>query len=214
MHDTVAKIHKQIQQGDLVSDFARLFSQRLQEEGGVARALAEPLADHVQILYREGFRWVAMAEQLASLAEGEAAEPLLGELLFAARQIRTVVADVVPFLERVEDTLSERDEVTHRESGYEREVAPFSRLDSTRRFRDFLGGRDEFSGTAVSEGAQAEADLLKIVYMGNRIEAGVPKPGDLYALVMELLLDCRRHLQTAFDEDSAFLAALRKAVGE
>ncbi len=210
MHETVTKIRKLLREGEPLENFAELFSQRLQE-GGLSRALSDPLADHVQIFYNEAFRWARTADRLASGAEGEALASLLAQLHFSSRHIHRILNEVLPFLERAEDNLSEREEITHRESGYEREVAPFSRLDSTQAFRDFLTGRPEFTGHMVSEGAQAESDLLKMVYVGVRAEQGITKPADLYALVVEMVLDGRRHLMPSFAEESEFMAALDKA---
>ena len=213
MHETVTKIRKQLREGEPLENFAELFSQRLQE-GGLSRALSEPLADHVQVLYHEAFRWARTADRLAAGAEGEALTALLAQLHFSSRHIHAILGEALPFLDRAEDNLSEREEITHRESGYEREVAPFSRLDSTQAFRDFLSGRPEFSGHLVTEGVQADSDLLKVVYVGNRAEQGITKPADLYALVVEMILDGRRHLLPSFAEGSEFMAALAKAAGE
>ncbi len=210
MHETVAKIRKLLREGDPLENFAELFSQRLQE-GGLSRALSDPLAGHAQILYQEAFRWTRTADRLAAGAEGEARSALLAQLHFSSRHVHNILGEVLPFLERAEDNLSEREEITHRESGYEREVAPFSRLDSTQAFRNFLSELPGFSSPLVTEGAQAEADLLKTVYLGSRTEAGISKPADLYALVVELTLDGRRHLLPTFADGSDFMTALGKA---
>ena len=52
---------------------------------------------------------------------------------------------------------------------------------------------------------------MKIVYFKNRLDEGMPKPSDLYAVAAELLLDSRRHLFPNLEEDSPFLTSLRRA---
>jgi hypothetical protein len=52
---------------------------------------------------------------------------------------------------------------------------------------------------------------MKVVYLEGRLQDQTPKPTDLYALVAELLLDCRRHLLSTFDDGSDFMKALREA---
>jgi hypothetical protein len=53
-----------------------------------------------------------------------------------------------------------------------------------------------------------------VVYLEGRLDAeGVPKSGDLYAMVVELLLDARRHLEPAFVDGSPFLTGLKKVAG-
>lgn len=206
MHDTVAKVLKRIRSGPPWENIGELFSARMQS-AGVSRALADPLCGHLELLYLEAFRWV----QLTETAVGEDSATALTELVHSSRHLYLVLQDVIPFLERVEDTLGEREDITHHESSYEREVAPFSRLESTRSFREFLaaipGGGTEVAGL----GAQALADLLKVVHLELRLQDQSPKPGDLYAMVVEVLLDGRRHLLPAFADDSAFLKALKTA---
>lgn len=206
MHDTVAKVLKRIRSGPPWENIGELFSARMQE-AGVSRALADPLSGHLELLYLEAFRWIQLTD--AAIQEDDAAT--LTELVHSCRHLHLVLQDVLPFLERVEDSLGEREDITHHESGYEREVAPFSRLESTRTFREFLaampGGNPEVAGT----GAQAMADLLKVVHLELRIRDESPKPADLYALVVEMLLDGRRHLLSTFADDSKFLAALKTA---
>ncbi len=210
MHETVAKTRKLVLEEEPREDFGDLFSQRLQEEG-LSRALSGPLSSHLQLLYQEVFRWLRLAHELTRLSEGASPASQFGELLFSSRQLRTALENLLPFMERAEDNLSEKEEITHRESGYEREVAPFSRLDSTAAFRDFLASRPEFSTALAGEGAQLEADLLKVAFMELRLREGIQKPGDVYALVAEMLLDGRRHLVPAFEEDADFLQAVKKA---
>ena len=125
----------------------------------------------------------------------------------------TVLEDLIPFLERAEDALGERDEITHRESGYEREVAPFSRLESTQKFRDFLGSLG-FSTDAATAGAQVEADLMKVIYLETRLRRETPKPLDLYAMVTELGLDAERHLLTALKDGAEFMTGLERAAAQ
>lgn len=205
MHDTVVKVLKRIRSGPPWENIGELFSARMQS-AGVSRALADPLCGHLELLYLEAFRWI----QLTETAVGEDSATALTELVHSSRHLYLVLEDVIPFLERVEDSLGEREDITHHESSYEREVAPFSRLESTRSFREFLaaipGGGTEVAGI----GAQALADLLKVVHLELRLQEN-PKPGDLYAMVVEVLLDGRRHLLPAFADDSAFLKALKTA---
>ncbi len=209
MHDTVSKVKNDLLKASPRDGFAEVFSERLQE-AGISRALAEPLSAHAQMLYQEAYNWLQHAEALPGASEGDRGR-LFGELLFSSRHIRTVLANALPFLERAEDNLSEKEEITHRESGYEREVAPFSRLDATQPLRSFLAEHPSFSMALAGEAAQVEADLLKVMFMEDRIREGMPKPGDLYALVVELTLDARRHLVPVFEDGSDFMQALRKA---
>ncbi len=211
MHDTVNRIRKRIRDDGPRDDFAELFSQRLQE-GGVSRALAEPLSAQVALLYQEAFRWLRAADRYAQLEEGADPIPLLRQLHFASRHLAVALGATVPFLERAEDTLSEKEDVTHRESGYEREVAPFSRVDSTLDIRERFAKTPGFTVEAAGEAAQIAGDLLKVVYIEKRLRDGIPKPGDLYALVAEAVLDGRRHLHPAFTEGSAFMKGLKQAV--
>ena len=164
MHDTVNRIRKRIRDDGPRDDFAELFSQRLQE-GGVSRALAEPLSAQVALLYQEAFRWLRAADRYAQLEEGADPIPLLRQLHFASRHLAVALGATVPFLERAEDTLSEKEDVTHRESGYEREVAPFSRVDSTLDIRERFAKTPGFTVEAAGEAAQIAGDLLKVVYI-------------------------------------------------
>ena len=149
---------------------------------------------------------------LAFRFEGDAGDTeALGELYYNSQSVHEILKDLLPFLERAEDSLSERDEITHRESGYEREVTPFSRLDSTLAFREALSANAAFEGETATQGAQVEADLLKVIYLESRIEKQEVKAVDLYAMVVELGLDGRRHLQTNFTDSSEFMQAVSKA---
>jgi len=206
MHDTVAKVLKRIRSGPPWEDIGEMFSARMQG-AGVSRALADPLCGHLELLYLEAFRWI----QLTDTAVQESDPATLTELVHSCRHLHLVLQDVAPFLERVEDTLSERDDITYHESGYEREVAPFSRLESTRTFREFLAAMPGGNAEIAATGAQTMADLLKVVHLELRLRDETPKPGDLYAMVVELLLDGRRHLLPAFADDSPFLNALKTA---
>ena len=208
MHETVSRIRRHLRDDrarDGVSDSA---SKRFQE-AGLSRALSEPLAAQFELLYREAHAWLRLADAIKS--GGPGTEDRMNELLYVSRRIRMILDDAIPFLERAEDTLSEREEITHRESAYERDVVPFLRLESTQGFRSFLGERPEFGLELASTGAQLEADLLKIVYLETVLEDTSPKASDLYAMVMELLLDSRRHLAPGFEEGSPFMKALAKA---
>jgi chromosome condensin MukBEF ATPase and DNA-binding subunit MukB len=208
MHETVTRVRRRVRDErarDVISDSV---SSRLQG-AGLSRALSEPLAAQFELLYREAHAWLRLAD--AVKAGGEGTGERMNELLYLSRRIRMILDDAIPFLERAEDTLSEKDEITHRESAYERDVVPFSRLESTQGFRSFLSERPEFGLELASTGAQLEADLLKIVYLETVLEDTSPKPSDLYAMVMELLLDARRHLGPGFEDGSAFMKALGKA---
>lgn len=207
MHDTVNKVRKRILNEEPAEQAAALFSARF-TDAGLSRALGEPLAAHLELLYLEAHRWLRAAFRLEG-GTGEA--ELLAELMFASRNIREILDDLLPFLERAEDSLGERDDITHRESGYEREVAPFSRLDSTHALRDVLGAHAAFSGELATIGAQIEADLMKVVYLERRLADQVPKPSDLFAMVVELGLDGRRHIAPNLEESSTFLSALTRA---
>jgi len=211
MHDTVVKIRKKIQRETPGEDVAAIVSERLQE-AGLSRALAEPISTHLELLYVGAFQWVRIL--LAAATEGATGEEQAraqAELLFSSRHLAVVLGDLVPFLERAEDILSEREEITHRESHYEREVAPFSRFDSTEDMRGFFLARG-FSTDLAMEGAQGGADLMKIVYLQGRLAGEAPKAADLYALVAELVLDSRRHLLPMFTEGAPFLKQLETGI--
>jgi hypothetical protein len=211
MHDTVTKIRKKILREAPGDEVAALVSERLQE-AGLSRALAEPISTHLELLYVGAFQWVRIL--LRATAEGTTEEDrsrARAELLFSSRHLAVVLGDVIPFLERAEDILSEREEITHRESHYEREVAPFSRHDSTEDIRGYFLAQG-FSTDLAMEGAQAGADLMKIVYLQGRLAGEAPKAADLYALVAELVLDSRRHLLPLFSEGSAFLKQLETGI--
>lgn len=207
MHDTVSKVKRQIGTEAPREDVAAIVSERLQADG-LSRALSEPFSAHFELLYVGAFRWTRLVHQLVSGGDGK---ELFGELLFGAKHLSLVLRDVSPFLERMEDNLSEREEITHRETAYERDVAPFARLDSTRVFKTFLEAHPAFGDELASQGAQAEADLLKVVYLEKRLQKEVPKITDLYAMVVELTLDGRRHLTPAFSDGSSFMKALATA---
>lgn len=208
MHETVTRTRRLVRDEPPRDGVSDTVSRRLQG-GGLSRAMAEPLAAQFELLYRETHAWLRLAD---SVKNGGAMTPdQLGELLYVSRRIHMILEDVVPFLERAEDSLSEREEITHRESAYERDVVPFSRLESTQRLRTFLADRPEFGLELASTAAQVEADLLKVIHLETVLEETAPKPSDLYAMVMELLLDARRHLVPAFEEGSGFMNALAKA---
>jgi hypothetical protein len=206
VHDTVAKLRKHVRQNEPDEGGAQVFSARLQA-GDLTRALTEPLSTHLELLYVTAYRWVRHALEL----EDSPSRAGLAGLLAESQILREVLEDLLPFLERAEDILSEREEVTHRESGYEREIAPFSRLDSTAPFRTYLEGNPAFGAERAAEGAQLLGDLMKVVYLKRRLDEGMPKPADLYAIAAELLLDTRRHLFPHLEEGSPFLRSLRRA---
>ena len=205
MHDTVVKVRRQIRDEVPKEGVADVVSARFQG-AGLSLALSEPLSAQIELLYQESFRWLKQAQDL-----GAAPGVGLAELYYSSQHLYEVLGDLVPFLERAEGTLSEREEITHRESGYERDVAPFSRVESTQDLRRFLNGLDAFGMETASMGALAEGDLMKVVYMAGRLEDATPKPGDLYAIVAELLLDSRRHLRPAFKTSGDFMTALQAA---
>lgn len=207
MHDTVSKIKRRITGQEPEEGVADLVSGRLQA-GGLSRALSEPFSAHFELLYVGAFNWTRLVQQLNG---GGDAAALFGEMVFGAKHLAMVLEDITPFLERMEDNLSEREEITHRESAYEREVAPFARLDSTREFKSFLENHPAFNLDLASQGAQAEADLLKVVYLEKRLRKEAPKPADLYAMVVELTLDGRRHLTPAFASGADFMQAMQRA---
>lgn len=210
MHETVNRIRKRIRDDGPQEDFADLFSQRLQESG-VSRALAEPLSAQMALLYKESFGWLRAVDKYARPAENPDPAPLLRQIQFVGRRLAVVIDGAVPFLERAEDNLGGKEEITHRESGYEREVAPFSRVDSTEDIRARFAATPGFSIVSAAEGAQIAADLLKVVYIEKRVRDGISKPADLYALVVEVILDARRHMTPGLAEGSEFMKALKAA---
>ena len=210
MHDTVTRIRRLVREEPPRDAVGDVLSERLQT-CGLSRALTDPLGAQFELLYRESHAWLRLAEVLEG--GGADAQATLGELLYVSRRIRMVLDDLLPFLERVEDNLSERDEITHRESAYEREVGPFSRLDSTQALRSYLASHASFGLDLASVGAQVQADLLKVIYLEKKLRETAPKPLDLFAMVVELLLDARRHLTPAFEEESSFMNAVAKSSG-
>jgi hypothetical protein len=206
MHDTVNKIRKRVLREEPREETAPVVSERLQG-AGLSRALAEPIGSQLELLYIGAFGWVRTLLAAIGAGEEDDGPRTQAELLYASRHLAVVLADLMPFLERVEDILSEREEITHRESSYERVVAPFSRFDSTEDIRSYLVGHG-FSTDLAMEGAQGAADLMKVVYLQGRLTDDVPKPADLYAMVAELVLDGRRHLVPLFAEESPFLKQL------
>lgn len=205
MHETVTRVRRQIRNEAPREGVGDLVSARIQGTG-LSLALSEPLSAQIELLYLEAFRWLRQAQSLpATPGVG------LAELYYSSRHLYEILGDLVPFLERAENILSEREEITHRESSYERDVAPFSRIESTQDLRRFLGGLDGFTLETASTGAVAEGDLMKVVFMADSLQDAAPKPGDLYALIAELLLDSRRHLQPAFKTGSEFMKALQSA---
>jgi hypothetical protein len=207
MHDTINKVRKRVRDEVPSDGAATLISTRFQG-AGLSRALSEPLSTHLEHLYFEAHRWLRLAIRFeADAGDTEA----LGEIYYSSQNIHEILNDLLPFLERAEDNLSEREEITHRESSYEREVTPFSRLDSTLAFRDALASNAAFDGETSTLGAQVEADLLKVIYLEGRIAKEPPKPIDLYAMVVEVGLDGRRHLHPSFTDGSRFMKALSEA---
>jgi hypothetical protein len=209
MHDTVVRTWKLVRNQPVRDGVAAILSQRFQD-AGLNRALAEPLASQIELLYKAAHHWLRESDLLVRGDPADSAARF-AELQFRARQLRAVLDDLMGFLDRAEDNLGEREEITHRESGYERDVAPFTRVDSTEAIRTFLARRPEFGLALANEGAQAQADLLKVVYLENRLRDQAPKPTDIYAMTAELALDCRRHLAPAFDPEGALLGALQRA---
>ena len=208
MHEVVTRIRRLVRDERPRDGVTETVSGRLQT-AGLSRALSEPLAAQFELLYRETHAWLRLSDTAKN--GGTLTADQLNELLYVSRRIRMILDDVVPFLERAEDSLSEREEITHRESAYERDVVPFSRLESTQGFRTFLADRPEFGLELASTGAQVEADLLKIIHLETVLQDTAPKPSDLYAMVMELLLDARRHIAPALEDGSAFMKALAKS---
>ena len=207
MHETINRVRKRIRDEAASEGRAELFSSRFQE-AGLSRALSEPLSVHLEHIYLETHSWLRLAFRF----EGDAGDTeALGELYYSSQSVHEILKDLLPFLERAEDSLSERDEITHRESGYEREVTPFSRLDSTLAFRNSLSANAAFDGETATLGAQVEADLLKVIYLENRIDKQAVQPVDLHAMVVELGLDGRRHLVPNFTDGSIFMKALSGA---
>ncbi len=213
MHDTVTKLRRVIRTGEPVAGVAETASESFQASG-LSRALAEPLSGQTENAYRDALHWTQCSQELLSLPEGTSPRALFVEILRASTHLREILGDMHSFLERAEDLLSERDDITFKESPYEREVAPFSRIDATLGLRDFLAKHPEFGETAASQGAQVEGDLMKIVYLEKRLREDPPKPPDLYAMIVELELDVRRHLLPAFEGDSPLMNALAKASEE
>ena len=207
MHDTINKVRKRILDEAASEGAAGLFSSHMQG-AGLSRALSEPLAVHLEHLYLETHRWLRIAFRIEENAGDTEA---LRELYYSSQHVPEILGDLLPFLARAEDNLTERDEITHRESGYEREVTPFSRLDSTLAFRDALISNSAFDGDTATLGAQVEADLLKVIYLASQIDKDAPKPIDLYAMVVELGLDGRRHLHPNFADGGNFMGALSGA---
>jgi hypothetical protein len=208
MHETVSRVRRLVRDERVQEGVSEAVSRHLQG-AGLSRALSEPLAAQVDLLYREAFAWLRLSDAIKQ--GGAETGARMHELLYVSRRIRMLLDDLMPFLERAEDTLSEREEITHRESAYERDVVPFSRLESTQGFRAFLTERPEFGFELASVGAQLEADLLKVVYLESVLVETAPKPPDLYAMTMELLLDARRHLAPGFEEGSSFMNAMGRA---
>lgn len=207
MHDTINKVRKRIREEAASDGVASLVSSRFQG-AGLSRALSEPISTHLEHLYLEAHRWLRLAFRFEADAGDTGA---LGEIYYSSQHVHEILKDLLPFLERAEDNLTEREEITHRESSYEREVSPFSRLDSTIAFRDALASNAAFSGETATLGAQLEADLLKVCYLESRLDKQAPKPVDLYAMVVELSLDGRRHLHPSFADGSPFMKALTEA---
>lgn len=209
MHDTVNKVYRRIREESIRDGVALTTAMRL-ESADLSRALTQPLSAHLEVLYQDAFRWIQFATRAVDQpGDGN----LLGELAFASVKIHETLEELEPFLERAEDILSERDEITHRESSYDREVAPFSRLETSVALRDRLATVSQMSDEDAAAGAQALGDLLKVVYLENAMREGSPKPIDLYAMTAELGLDARRHLMPTFNPKGSFVRSLRTAAG-
>lgn len=208
MHDTVTKIRKLIASGEPSADAAAVFSNGFQD-GGLSKALSEPISTHLEVISGDALRWTRAAQKLTSGA-ADTKTPLL-EMLFASKRLASAVNALAPFVERAEENLEDHEEISHKESGYEKEVAPFSRIDSSKALRTYLQEHEDFTLEAAGMGAQIEADLMKIVYLEHRLRTRTPNAADLYAMVVELGLDSRRHLAPTLAEGSPFMAALTTA---
>src|SRR5262245_33107952 len=105
MHETVTRIRRHVRDDrprDGVSDAASKGFQG----AGLSRALSEPMAAHFDLIYREAYAWLRLADAIK--AGGPGTEERLNELLYVSRRIRMILDDAIPFLERAEDTLSEK----------------------------------------------------------------------------------------------------------
>ena len=207
MHDHVVRARKAVHQDSPESEIHKALVQRL-EAGGLSRAMAAPLSQYFAQVHMEAIRWLRHAEAFSDGREGPEA---LGEILFASRHIHVVLQDFQGFVERAEDLLSQNDEVTHKETKYERDVSHFSKLESTAALRNALVESAGFEKMTAIEAGRLEGDLLKVVYLGMRTLKEMPKIADLHSMMMELNLDIRRHLMPGFEDKSEFMTALRKA---
>ena len=79
MHDTVSKIRKLIKTGEPSVGVAENVSERLQASG-LSRALAEPLASHLDQLYTDALRWTKTAIEAGELPAEEPVQPLFVRL--------------------------------------------------------------------------------------------------------------------------------------
>ncbi|NNF06839.1 MAG: hypothetical protein HKN21_08760 [Candidatus Eisenbacteria bacterium] len=207
MHDTVAKTRRYLIKEGLVSGVAPMLSKTLQD-AAVSRAIAEPLSKNFEHVYEESHRWLKFAAHLTDTSD-EAGDTFRS-MSFASRHLYGYLEDLVTFLERAEDHLEERDDITHRESPYEREVAPFSRVASTEPFRDALEKKFGFDAEVASDAARIEGDLLKVIYLVRRLGKTPATAADVLGMVQELNLDARRHLLPNLKTGSKVLEAMDK----
>lgn len=206
MHDHVTKAWKRVQDQSPPNP-GLVLSGRL-ENAKISRALTTPITSQFNGFYEEVLRWLRLSDRLTNAPEDPVS--VMGELWFSCRHLHVVLTDLLGFFERIEDNLADDDDITHLESKYDREVSHFSKLASTQELRTYLETHG-FDSDIAGEAAQIEGDLLKIVYMLNRLADDVPKPTDLYAMMAEFVMDTRHHLLPRFADGSPFMKALRKA---
>jgi len=207
MHDHIIKTWKKVQERS-PQNAGLVLSGRLENQK-ISRALTTPISSQFSGFYEEVSRWLRLSDRV--LKDSEDPASVLGELWFSSRHLHVVLHDMVPFFERIEDNLAENKEITHLESKYDREVSHFSKVASTQPFREYLAHHSGFSAALAGDGAQIQGDLLKIIYMINRLADDVPKPTDLYTITAEFVMDARHHLLPGFEDGSPFMKALRKA---
>lgn len=208
MHDHIVKTWKWVKE-QTPRNAGMILSGRL-EHHKISRALTTPISSQYNGFYEEVLRWLRLSDRLVAEVESDPAS-LLGEIWFSCRHLHVVLTDLQGFFERIEDNLADNEDITHLESKYDRDVSHFSKLASTLPFREYLEHKAGFSGPLAGEGAQIQGDLLKMVFMANRLADDVPKPTDLYAMTAEFVMDTRHHLLPGFADGSPFMKALRKA---